>query len=84
MISIALVGLCLTSLPNLPGVLRRPLRPEIPLASYFPAWVDSAYGPVNFAVDEVRLLYQIYMTIDIQSYVHFEGFRASSRYCDNC
>lgn len=53
MISIAFVGLCLTSTPNLINIFRRPLRSDAPLASYFPAWIDSSYGPVVFSPDEV-------------------------------
>ena len=51
MISIAFVGLCLASAPNVLRLFHRPLRPDVPLAHHFPAWVDSAYGPIE--LDEV-------------------------------
>ena len=60
MISVAFVGLCLTSFPNVLRTFHRPLRPDVPLAPYLPAWVDSDYGPVAFPVDKVYHLPHIY------------------------
>ena len=54
MISAAFVGLGLTSIHHIISVFQRPLRPDVPLASCFPAWLDGGYRSVALEDESVR------------------------------
>lgn len=57
MITTTFVGLGLTTLPRLLRVFGRPFRPDVPLASTFPAWVDADYGHIDFPNEVSRVHY---------------------------